>query len=42
MELFLVMLYKQIDDLSINDSAIRIPKIISVIIKLFYDPMAVR
>ena len=42
MELFLVMLYKQIDDLSINDSAIRIPKIISVIIKLFYDRTAVR
>ena len=30
-----VMLYRQIDDLSLSDDPIRIPKIISVIIKLF-------
>ena len=30
------MLYRQIDDLSLNDDPIRIPKIISVIIKLFF------
>lgn len=33
-----VMLYRQIDDiLSLNDDPIRIPKVISVIIKLFYS-----
>jgi hypothetical protein len=31
-----VMPYRQIDDLSLNDDPIRIAKIISVIIKLFY------
>ena len=30
-----VMVYRQIDDLSLNDDPIRISKIISVIIKLF-------
>ena len=37
-----VMLYRQIDDLSLNDDPIRIPKIISVIIKLFYSWTASR
>ena len=38
-----VMLYRQIDDfLSLNDDPIRIPKIISVIIKLFYSGTAIR
>ena len=37
-----VMLYRQIDDLSLNDDHIRIPKIISVIIKLFYSGTAIR
>jgi hypothetical protein len=37
-----VMLYRQIDDLSLNDDPIRIPKIISVIIKLFYNGTAIR
>jgi hypothetical protein len=32
-----VMLYRQINDLNIHDDPIRIPKIISVIIKLFYN-----
>jgi hypothetical protein len=32
-----VMLYRQIDDLTPNDDPIRFPKIISVIIKLFYS-----
>jgi hypothetical protein len=37
------MLYRQIDDfLSLNDEPIRIPKIISVIIKLFYSGAAIR
>ena len=36
------MLYRQIDDLSLNDDPIRIPKIISVIIKLFYSGTAIR
>ena len=36
-----VMLYRQIDDLSLNDDPIRIPKIISVIIKLFYSGTAI-
>jgi hypothetical protein len=31
-----VMLYRQIDDLSLNDDPIGIPKTISVIIKLFF------
>jgi hypothetical protein len=37
-----VMLYRQIDDLSLNDDPIRIPKIISVIIKLFHNRTAIR
>lgn len=38
-----VMLYRQIDDfLSLNDDPIRIPKIISVIIKLFYSGTAIK
>ena len=37
-----VMLYRQIADLSLNDDPIRIPKIISVIIKLFYNGTAIR
>ena len=37
-----VMLYRQIDDLSLNDDPIRIPKIISVIIKLFYSGTVIR
>ena len=37
-----VMLYRQIDDLSLNDDPIRIPKIISVIIKLFYNRSTIR
>ena len=37
-----VMLYRQIADLSLNDDPIRIPKIISVIIKLFYNGTANR
>ena len=32
------MLYRPIDELSVNDDPIRIPKIISVIIKLFFFP----
>ena len=37
------MLYRQIDDFSIlNDDPIRIPKIISVFIKLFYSGTAIR
>ena len=38
-----VVLYRQTDDfLSLNDDPIRIPKIISVIIKLFYIGTAIR
>jgi hypothetical protein len=38
-----VMLYRQIDDfLILNDDPIRIPKIISVFIKLFYSGAAIR
>jgi hypothetical protein len=37
-----VMLYRQIDDLSLNDDPLRIPKIISVIIKLFYNGTVIR
>ena len=38
-----VMLYKQIDGfLILNDDPIRIPKIILVIIKLFYHGTAIR
>jgi hypothetical protein len=37
-----VMLYRQIDDFSLNDDPIKIPKIISVIIKLFYNGTAIR
>ena len=37
------MLYRQIDDfLILNDDSIRIPKIISVFIKLFYSGTAIR
>ena len=37
------MLYRQIDDfLSFNDDPVRIPKILSVIIKLFYSGTAIR
>jgi hypothetical protein len=37
------ILYRQIDDfLSLNDDPIRIPKIISVIIELFYSETAIR
>ena len=37
------MLYRQIDDfLILNDDPIRIPKIISVIIKLFFSGTAIR
>jgi hypothetical protein len=32
-----VLLYRQIDYLSFNDDPIRIPKIISVVTKLFYS-----
>ena len=37
-----VMPYRQIDDLSLNDDPTRIPKIISVITKLFYNQTAIR
>ena len=37
-----MLLYRQIDDLSLNDDPIRIPKIVSVIIKLFYNGAAIR
>ena len=37
-----VILYKQIDDLSLNDDPIRISKIISEVIKLFYNGAAIR
>ena len=37
-----VMLCRQIDDLSLNDDLMIIPKIISVIIKLFYIRTAIR
>jgi len=37
------MLYRQIDDfLSFNDDPVRIPKIISLIIKLFYTGTAIQ
>jgi hypothetical protein len=36
-----VMLYRQINDLSLDDS-IKILKIISVVIKLFYNGTAIR
>ena len=43
MHCLVVVLYRQIDDfLSLNDDPIRIPKIISVIIKLFYNGTAIR
>jgi hypothetical protein len=35
------MLYRQIDDLSLNDDPTSIPKIISVIIKSFYNGTAI-
>ena len=38
MNCLVVMLYRQIDDLSLNDD----PMIISVIIKLFYNGTAIR
>jgi hypothetical protein len=38
----IVILYRQIDDLSLNGDPIRIPKVISVIIKLFYGETAIR
>ena len=37
-----VILYRQIDDLSLSDDPIRIPNIVSVIIKLFYNETAIR
>ena len=37
-----VMLYRQIEDLSLSDDPIRIPKIISVILKLFYNGTAIK
>jgi hypothetical protein len=37
-----MMLYRQIDDLRLNDDPIMIPKIISVINKLFYNGTAIR
>jgi hypothetical protein len=37
-----VMLHRQIDDVSLNGEHIRISKIISVIIKLFYIGTAIR
>ena len=37
-----MMLCRQIDDLSLNDDPIRIFKIISMIIKLFYNGTAIR
>jgi hypothetical protein len=36
------MLYRQIDDVSLNDYPTRIPKTISVIIKLFYNSTAIK
>jgi hypothetical protein len=42
MHCLLVILYGQIDDfLSLNDTPTRIPKIISVIIKLFFSGTAI-
>ena len=37
-----LIVYRQIDDLSLNDDPIGIPKIISVIIKLFYNRSTIR
>jgi hypothetical protein len=37
-----VMVYRQIDDLILNDEPISIPNIISVIVKLFYSVIAIR
>ena len=43
MSCLVVMLYRQIEDfLSLNDDPIRIPKVISVIIKLFCSGTAIR
>jgi hypothetical protein len=43
MHCLVVMRYRQIDDfLSLNDDSIRIPKIISMIIKVFYSGTAIR
>ena len=42
MYFLVMMLYRQIDDLSLNDDPIRIPKIVSVIIKLFYSGTDIR
>ena len=36
------MSYRQIDDLSLNDDPIRIPKIISMIIRLLYSGTDIR
>jgi hypothetical protein len=36
------MLHRHIDNLSLSDDPIRIPKIIPVIIKLFYNGNAIR
>jgi len=36
MNFLVVVLYRQIDDFLINDGSIRIPKIILVILKLYY------
>jgi hypothetical protein len=36
-----VMLYRQIDDLNLNNDPIRIPKIIAVITKFFYNGTAI-
>jgi hypothetical protein len=38
----MVMLYRQIDDLSLYNDPVRIPKIISVIIKLIYSGATIR
>jgi hypothetical protein len=37
-----VMLYRLMDDIILNEDPIRIPKIVSVIIKLFYNGTAIR
>ena len=42
MNSLVVILDRQIDDLSLNDDLMTIPKIISVIIKLFYRGAAIR
>jgi len=42
MYFLVVMLYRQIDGLSLNDDPVRIPKIMSVIIKFFYSGTAIK